>query len=309
MRKQVCVTGGFGFIGSHIARAFFKAGYRVVVLDDLSTGNPNRLADIDFIYHDCDVTEINSTRRYLMGSDVVVHTAAKVSVEESFKHESAYRETNYWGTRNVVDVAVEYDTPKLIYLSTCAVYGRPTHLPVAEHHRINPQSPYAETKMEGEVVVRTADLESAYVLRLSNVYGPEQSTDSALIARFCDAESMGISCTVHGDGSQRRDWICFSDVTEAVLACVAHKGNGVLNIGLGRSHSVLDVYRYVTTSGGRQRTTKDFILGQTRPGDVRDIYLDIRKAQKQIKWVPAVSLRKGIRTTLASYKARWGSTL
>jgi UDP-glucose 4-epimerase len=309
MKRQVCVTGGFGFIGSHIARAFFHQGYRVVVLDDLSTGDPARLADIDFIYHDCDVADLHQTRRYLMGSDVIIHTAAKVSVEESFKNESAYREVNYWGTRNVVDVAVEYDVPKLIYLSTCAVYGRPTHLPVAEHHRINPQSPYAETKMEGEVVVRTADLESAYVLRLSNVYGPEQATDSALIARFCDAESLGIGCTVHGDGSQRRDFVSVHDVCEAVLACTGRKGNEVFNIGRGRSHSVLDVYRAVIAAGGHRRKSKDFVIGASRPADLRDIYLDITKAQKKLRWVPAVSLRRGIRQTLESYRARWGSTL
>jgi UDP-glucose 4-epimerase len=309
MKRQVCVTGGFGFIGSHIARAFYNQGYRVVVLDDLSTGDPARLADIDFVYHDCDVADLHQTRRYLMGSSVIVHTAAKVSVEESFKNESAYRETNYWGTRNVVDVAVEYDVPKLIYLSTCAVYGRPTHLPVAEHHRINPQSPYAETKMEGEVVVRTADLESAYVLRLSNVYGPEQATDSALIARFCDAESLGIGCTVHGDGSQRRDFCFVGDVCKATLACTGHKGSGVYNIGFGRSYSVLDVYHAVVASGGRRRSTKDFILGSVRKRDIRDIYLDITKAQKELRWVPTVDLRKGIRQTLRAYQARWGSTL
>jgi len=309
MRKQVCVTGGFGFIGSHIARAFYHQGYRVVVLDDLSTGDPARLADIDFVYHDCDVTDLHHTRRCLMGCDVIVHTAAKISVADSFKNESAYRETNYWGTRNVVDVAVEYDTPKVIYLSTCAVYGSPTHLPIAEHHRINPHSPYAETKMEGEVVVRTADLESAYVLRLSNVYGPEQATDSALIARFCDAESMDIACTVHGDGSQRRDFVSVHDVTEAVLACVDNVGSAVLNIGFGHSYSVLDVYKAVVAAGGRRRITKDFILGSGRKGDVRDIYLDIRKAHKKLRWVPSISLQKGIRSTLKSYQARWGTTL
>jgi UDP-glucose 4-epimerase len=299
---KVLITGGAGFIGHHLALHLSSLGYKVLCLDNLSRSSPEvvktlRSFNIDLIV--ADVLDINSLELIMsrFKPEVVIHTAALVSVEESVRKPEDYLRCNVLGTLNTVRVSTNYGVSRFIYLSSAAVYGDPIKLPVSEEHPLNPKSPYGLSKLIGEEVVklyhRMYGLEYV-ILRLFNVYGPRQSLNpySGVITKFIDMVCKGLPPVIYGDGTQTRDFIHVLDVCRATqLSISTEYVNEVYNIGSGKPLSINELANLIIRISKLElRPTYE----PSRPSDIRHSYADISKAVKYLGFKPSVSIEKGI---------------
>jgi UDP-glucose 4-epimerase len=303
---KVLITGGAGFIGHHLALHLSSLGYEVLCLDNLSRSSPEvvktlRSSNIDLIV--ADVLDINSLELIMsrFKPEVVIHTAALVSVEESVRKPEDYFRCNVLGTLNTVRVSTNYGVSRFIYLSSAAVYGDPIKLPVSEEHPLNPKSPYGLSKLIGEEVVklyhRMYGLEYV-ILRLFNVYGPRQSLNpySGVITKFIDRVCKGLPPVIYGDGTQTRDFIHVLDVCRATqLSISTEYVNEVYNIGSGKPLSINELANLIIRISKLElRPTYE----PSRPSDIRHSYADISKAVKYLGFKPSVSIEEGIEELL-----------
>jgi len=311
--KRVVVTGGAGFIGSHIVDRL-AASNDVRVLDNLAVGRLQNLA------HAKDRVEVvkgsildsKALERGLRDADVVLHLAALTSVPESMEHPLAYAEANVMGTLNVLTAAQEAGAGRVVFASTCAVYGR-TPGALREDAPPDPLSPYAVTKLACEYFCRTAaeagNVE-AVALRLFNVYGPRQAADSpyaSVVAKFCQAATRGTPVILFGDGSQTRDFVYVGDVAEAFdrAATSARAVGQVMNVGSGVETSIADLIRIVGELRGRPL---EVTRKAAREGEVPRSRADPSKARSFIGFESNVPLREGLRKTLATWTEGVGPT-
>jgi UDP-glucose 4-epimerase len=303
---KVLITGGAGFIGHHLALHLSSLGYEVLCLDNLSRSSPEvvktlRSSNIDLII--ADVLDINSLELIMsrFKPEVVIHTAALVSVEESVRKPEDYLRCNVLGTLNTVRVSTNYGVSRFIYLSSAAVYGDPIKLPVSEEHPLNPKSPYGLSKLIGEEVVklyhRMYGLEYV-ILRLFNVYGPRQSLNpySGVITKFIDRVCKGLPPVIYGDGTQTRDFIHVLDVCRATQLSISTENvNEVYNIGSGKPLSINELANLIIRISKLElRPTYE----PSRPSDIRHSYADISKAVKYLGFKPSVSIEEGIEELL-----------
>jgi UDP-glucose 4-epimerase len=298
---KVLVTGGAGFIGSHVVDRLVKESCAVRVFDDLSTG---KLANIqghltsdkvEFVKGD--IRDDLVVRKSLEGIDAVVHLAALISVPFSVENPDLTFDVNLFGTLNLLRSCVQKGIGKFVFISSCAVYGDPELLPVNEDVKANPISPYAESKLVGErycLGFSERDLLSLVVLRFFNVYGPRQgfSDYSGVITQFIDSLKMGKPLVVYGDGSQTRDFVNVSDIANAVFASLAGVNSGVFNVGSGKSTSINELAKTISELVERDL---DIHYKEPRAGDIKHSYADISKAKKFLGYQPNVSLRDGLR--------------
>jgi UDP-glucose 4-epimerase len=225
-KARVLVTGGAGFIGSHLVDKLAGSGYSVRVIDDLSEG---KLSNIGRHLKDCkvrffngDIRDVELVRSCVRDVDAVVHLAAVTSVPFSVENPSLTFDVNVNGTLNLLNASAKAKAERFIFVSSCAVYGDPSYLPIDEEHPTSPKSPYAVSKLEAEACCKSFEekhgLEST-VLRLFNVYGPRQSLNaySGVITRFLDQVRKHLPLAIFGDGSQTRDFVHVWDVAEVIL--------------------------------------------------------------------------------------------
>lgn len=303
--KKVLVTGGAGFIGSHLVDRLVELGYRVVVVDDLSTGRLHNINKAATFYHmsitDPDLEEVFLRER----PQVVNHHAAQISVWESLKDPVRDAEVNVVGTLRLLENARRTGVEKFIYASTGgAIYGEPIYTPCDEVHPIRPLSPYGLSKYLGELYLelyhRLYRLNYTS-LRYSNVYGPRQDPhgEAGVIAIFTQAMLDRKQPTIHGTGEQQRDFIYVSDVVEANILAMERGDNRVYNIGTGVATSVNRVFMLL-------RESLNFpwkpIHGPPRPGEVFSISLDITRARRELAWEPKVGLEEGLLLTVEYFK-------
>jgi len=303
---KVLITGGAGFIGHHLALYLSSLGYDVLCVDNLFRSSPEviktlRRYRINLIV--ADVLDINSLDVIMsrFKPDVVIHTAALVSVEESMREPEEYFRYNVLGTLNTVRVSTNNNVSKFIYLSSAAVYGDPIKLPVSEEHPLSPKSPYGLSKLLGEEVVklyyRMYGLEYI-ILRLFNVYGPRQFLNpySGVITKFIDRVSKGLPPIIYGDGTQTRDFIHVLDVCRVIQSCInTRKVNEVYNIGSGKPLSINELANIIIRISGLELRP---IYESLRPGDIRHSYADISKAVKYLDFKPLISIEEGIKELL-----------
>jgi UDP-glucose 4-epimerase len=303
---RVLVTGGAGFIGSHLVDRLVADGYAVRVLDDLSSGKLENLSDVlssgrvDFVEGDiCDSVVVGEC---LSGVDVVVHLAALTSVPFSVEHPDLTFDVNVSGTLNMLRFSAKLGVDKFVFASSCAVFGDPQVLPVTEDSMVCPISPYAESKLLGERYCfgfGDRRLLRTVILRFFNVYGPRQglSEYSGVITRFVDRCRRGLPLVVYGDGSQTRDFVSVFDVVEAIVSCVKSgvADGGVFNLGSGVPTSVNELAKAVIELAG---VGLEIRYEESRVGDVRDSYADISKARAMLGYQPRVGLRDGLRNLL-----------
>ncbi len=307
-RRRVLVTGGAGFIGSHLVDRL--AGQNLVsVLDDLSTGSLQNLASAPGEVHvkKGSVLQPKVLSAAMKGRDVVYHLAAKTSVPESVQKPQDYWRTNVEGTLNVLKAAVDAGARRVVFASSAAVYGNVEGTPTVETQKPAPASPYATTKMVGEFACEEiASLKGieTVVLRIFNVYGPRQPTRSSyasVIPTFCAAVAANRPIEIHGDGQQTRDFLYIGDLAEA-LELAGDKGvaGETFNVGSGTATSVAQVANVLSeiTNAPVRATRKE-----PRPGDVRHSQADIGKAAARLGFTPRTSLRDGIEETLAYFRA------
>lgn len=300
------VTGGAGFIGSHVAGCFARRGYAVRVLDDLSSGDRAN-CDPAWELVEADVRDAEDVASCVAGADVVAHLAAFTSVPESFeKHAECYR-TNVLGTWNVLEACARHGVRKLAFASSSAVYAELPDAPKSESDCPEPISPYAVSKLEGEHLLdifREARGLASVALRFFNVYGPRQPADSAYAAAvpiFIERGLAGQTLTVYGDGHQTRDFVYVEDVAEAVVLAAESPRSGVFNVGTGEAIEILEL---ADTIAGLTGGPRDHHFEPLRPGDVRSSTADVGRVGEALDWKPRWSLREGLTVTLDWYRAR-----
>ena len=300
------VTGGAGFIGSHIVARLLADGATVRVVDDLSTGLVQNLAPfgerIDFI--EGDVADPGVADRATEGVDTVFHLAALGSVPRSVQNAWASHHANVNATVRLLEACRRANVRRVVYSSSSSVYGDTPTLPKHEALEMLPRSPYAASKLAGEQYVLAyarGGLVEGIALRYFNVFGPRQRPDgpyAAVIPRFFDAARNGVGVEIFGDGSQTRDFTYVDNVVDANLRAAsvpAERANGtVVNVGAGGRTSLLELHALVEEVTGRRIAITH---RAPRAGDVRDSLASLERAHAAIGYVPGVSLREGLRRT------------
>jgi len=295
---RVLITGGAGFIGSHLVRALVRAGYGVRVFDNLSTGSLDNIGDlldaIEFVRGD--VRDYGVVESAVRDVDAVVHLAALIDVAESVEKPDLYFDVNVRGTYNVVKASKNVST--FVFASSSAVYGDPIRVPIPEDHPLMPKSPYAASKISGEAFVQAFANQYGFrpvILRLFNVYGPKQSRAYAgVIIEFIRRVSRGEPPVIFGDGEQTRDFVHVSDVVEAIMLSLRNEeARGVFNIGSGEGVTINHLARLILKLMGREDLKP--IYAPPRPGDIRHSIADITRAQRELRFKPKVKLEVGIK--------------
>jgi len=301
---KAIVTGGCGFIGSNLVEELSKS-MDVTVIDNLSTGSPLNLNGIDVKLVKGDILSLNLLKQVFKGADYVFHLAAVVSVQESVESPVRANEVNVKGTINVLEAARIRDVEKIIYSSSCAVYGDSDALPLKETTLPEPKSPYAVSKLAAEnyckVYSEIYGLKSVS-LRYFNVYGPKQdpfSDYAAVIPKFISRVLQGENPIIYGDGEQTRDFIYVKDVVRANML-VMEKGEGVYNIASGKSVSINELARLICRIAGKNI---DPIYEKEREGDIRHSVADISRT-KEIGFKPNYSLEEGLAETIEYWKGK-----
>jgi UDP-glucose 4-epimerase len=300
---KIVVTGGAGFIGSHIVDRCIAEGYQTVVIDNLSTGKINNV-NPGAVFYKADIRtdkihDIFEKER----PDIVIHHAAQIDVQKSIHNPFEDAGINISGTVNLLKAAVGSGVRKFIYASSAAVYGSPEFLPVTEQHAKVPISFYGVSKYVPEYYIQTFaglyDLEYV-ILRYANVYGIRQDPkgEGGVISIFLDRMLKGESITVFGDGSQTRDFIYVGDVAEANLKAVRYGRNAVCNIGTGENVSLNELIGIFEDVGQREQNV---LYGNTRKGDIIHSCLANTEALEKLQWQPQTTLREGLTRTFAYY--------
>jgi nucleoside-diphosphate-sugar epimerase len=298
------VTGGAGFIGSNTVDELVRRGHDVVVLDDLSTGKSANLYNVGTKIkpiHDS-ITNLNALREACRGIDVVVHLAAQTSVPRSVNDPIETNRINVDGTLKVLVAARDGKVKRVVFSSSCAVYGKTSVLPIPENTPLAPISPYGLSKQVGEAYGRV--FQELYglefvALRFFNVFGPRQDPGSAysgVLSLFSAALLSGTQPTVYGDGEQSRDFIYVQNVVEAILlAAEANAASGLaFNIGTGNRSTLNQILALLGKITGRPARAK---YAAPREGDIRDSQADISLAKKVLGYNPRFGFEEGLKRT------------
>jgi UDP-glucose 4-epimerase len=305
---KILVTGGAGFIGSHIAEAYLAAGHQVAVVDDLSTGfRHNVPAAAEFHQAGiCDAAALDAVFERVR-PELVNHQAARANVRESFEKPVEYADINVCGSLRLLEACRKFGVRKLIYASTGgAVYGEPSVLPVPETHAINPLDPYGASKhhVEHYLYLYKANFGIDYTaLRYPNVYGPRQNPhgEAGVVAIFTGLMLAGAQPRINGTGEQLRDFLHVSDVARAsLLATDGAGGGGIYNLGTGQGTSVNTIYDLLAELTG---FTGAKVHGPAKEGEVSRIYLDAALAARDLGWAPAIGLRPGLASTVDFFRS------
>lgn len=304
------VTGGAGFIGSHLVTALVERGDEVRVLDDLSSGKRDNLAHIEgrYSFHDGSILSPEILAKVTAGVDDVFHLAAMVSVPKSIEQPSRCHELCATGTLNVLLAAMQAGAKRLVYSGTSALYGDSASCPVAEISTSDPMSPYAAGKLAGELYCQTfARLGRIETVRLRyfNVFGPRQdpaSPYSGVISLFSSAMLAGKRPTILGDGLQTRDFIYVSDVVQANLLAASTPGMSgkVYNVGTGQRQTLIELVAAINRS---RCTSIEPSFAPPRDGDVRHSQADITAARLDLGFAPRVTFDDGIAMTLDYFQS------
>jgi len=304
--SRILVTGGAGFIGSHIVNRLLQEGFEVIVLDNLSTGRitniKQHLKNRRFKMIEGDVREEKVVRKALKGVEAVIHEAAISSVEESIKNPIKTNDINLNGTLNLLNLSVKEGVKRFVFASSASVYGD-LNPPLREDFLPKPISPYAVSKLSGEYYCKTFHkiygLETI-CLRYFNVYGPRQRNNqySSVIINFIDNLKKNKPLVIFGDGLQTRDFIYISDVVEAnLIALKSKEGVGeVFNIATGKPITINGLAQTIIKLKGKSNLRT--IYAETRKGDIRHSYADVEKAGRILKFKASLSLEEGIKRLL-----------
>ncbi len=290
--KKYIVTGGAGFIGSHIVDDLCAQGHNVIVVDNLSSGSKNNI-NPKATFIEADIRVRDSFGEAISGADGIFHCAAIVSVQYSLEHPTETEEVNVGGTLNILEVARIAGIRRLVFSSSSAVYGSVTTGAISENAPTHPESPYGQHKLQSENDIHeaiTVGKMEGVILRYFNVYGSRQRADSpysGVIARFAQLKKEGKPLTILGDGSQTRDFVHVSDVVAAnLLAMQTSNASGeIFNIGSGKETSVLEIAKFI---GGE-------ITHLPPRHEPKNSLADISKAKRLFGWMPRMVLEEGIR--------------
>ena len=303
---KILVTGGAGFIASHVVDLYLARGYQVVVVDNLSTGRRSNLNPAA-TFHQVDIRSPQLAGVFEEERpDFVNHHAAQMNVRRSVTDPMFDAEVNVLGSLNVIECAKRYGVKRMVYISTGgAVFGEPEYLPCDEGHPINPICQYGISKhtVEHYLYLYHVNYGLKYtVLRYPNVFGPRQDPhgEAGVVAIFTGQMLSGEPVVINGDGEQLRDYVYVGDCARAnLLALNAPQGGTIYNLGSGRGTSVNQIFDALKAITGYPRAAAH---GPAKVGETRRIYLDARKAERELSWKPTVSLEQGLANTVAYFR-------
>ncbi len=310
---MILVTGGAGFIGSHVVDAYLHAGHEVAVIDDLSRGSKMNLNPRARFYLG-DIQDRNLVEHVFSQErpELVNHHAAQMDVRRGVREPLFDARVNILGSLTLLEAALAHGARRFVYASTAgAAYGEPEHLPVQEDHPIHPVTPYGISKHTVEHYLYTFSHLyglSYVVLRYGNVYGPRQSPqgEAGVFAVFAQQMLAAVQPVIYGDGSKVRDYVYIDDVVRANLA-VLERGTGeIFNIGTGVATTDYDVFCLVRDLLGKKGL--ESLYASKRLGEIDKISLNISKARELLGWVPEVALGDGARRTVEHFRKIYTNT-
>ena len=302
---NILVTGGAGFIGSHVADAYVNAGHHVIIVDDLSTGSlKNVHSKAKFVQLDIRSNELHTIfERDRI--DVVNHHAAQMDVRRSVEDPMFDASVNVLGSVNLLENCRKSGVKKIIFASTGgAIYGEQDHFPADEQHPVRPLSPYGITKLATEKYLYYYDsvFGLQYVsLRYANVYGPRQNPhgEAGVVAIFTSKMLAGKQPIINGDGKQTRDYVYVSDVVQANLAALSFQGSDFFNIGTGIETNVIQLFEALRGLTGAKCSEQH---GLPKAGEQSRSVLDYSSAKKVLGWRPKFSLHEGLTQTVEFFR-------
>ncbi len=292
--RNILVTGGAGFIGSNLVEMLLKNDANVTVIDNFSTGHKKNLDEfkdsIEIVR--ADISVVDSWTDSFKGCDTVFHLAALADIVPSIVNPISYYQSNVTGTLNVLEAAKINKVNKIIYSASSSCYGIPNKFPTPEDSTLNPQYPYALTKLLGEEIflhwMKLYNMNGCS-MRFFNVYGPKSRTSGtygAVFGVFLAQKLSGKPLTVVGDGQQTRDFTFVSDVCDALIRSIDHGKNGeIYNVGSGTTVSVMRIVELLD---------HEFVKIPKRPGEPDSTFADISKIKKDLSWKPEIDIEKGV---------------
>lgn len=298
---KILVTGGAGFIGSHITDRLIEDGHMVSIIDDLSTGKRSQINPKAKFYHldirDKRLNEVFSQER----PNILCHQAAQIDVRKSVEDPLFDANINILGTLHILKLSLTHGVKKIIFASTGgAIYGEQDYFPADENHPTRPLSPYGVTKLAVENYLyyyhHVYDLEYV-ILRYSNVYGPRQDPngEAGVVAIFIESMLSGKTPTINGDGKQTRDFVYVTDVVAANVSAISFTGSDIFNIGTGMETSLNTVFQQI---GGLTKVKIEEKHGPAKKGEQKRSVIDPQKAIKALNWTPKTSLEDGLKRTI-----------
>jgi len=300
---KIAVTGGAGFIGSHLVEKLVCKGDNVVVLDSLWSGKLDNLAKVlpKIDFKNVDIRENGKMMKSLEDVDAVVHLAALISVQESIVRPLLYQEVNSKGALNILNQSMRAGVKRFIFISSAAVYGNPIMMPVNESHTTKPLSPYAVSKLEAEEHCRSYGKMgriSTAILRLFNVYGPRQTSNqySGAITQFIERIKRNQKPVIFGDGEQSRDFIYVNDVVEYISKAIVSDTQETINIGTGNETTINQLAKLIASIFEKSYITPLYL--PVKEEDIRHSKADISKAIRTLGYVPRTSLEEGLKKTI-----------
>lgn len=303
MDVNVLITGGCGFIGSNLAKKFYDNGYKIFIIDDLSTGNLENLENIKYEFEKLNVANRRCEKIFKNNRfDIVIHLSAQVDVKTSVEHPYLDSRSNLLGLTNMLELSHKNGVKRFIFASSAAVYGNTEVIPISESSKIDPISPYGMSKAVGEFYCRKwKEIYglSTLCFRFSNVYGPRQGTkgEAGVVSIFMNKIMNDEGITIYGDGNQTRDFIYVEDLTNAVYKASTTDITGVMNLSTNTGTSLNDM---VDVLGKMHRL--NITYEKTRPGDIYNSRLDNKKVMSQIDWKPEYSFEIGLSKTFQWYQ-------
>lgn len=299
--KKVLVTGGAGFIGSHVVEELLRRKYKVAVIDNFSSGHPENIAGLPLDLYICDVTDpsvINLIQS--VKPDFIIHLAAQISVSRSVADPLADERINVKGSLNVIQAAHQAGVEKIVFASSAAVYGNPQELPVTPDCAPDPESPYGLAKMTVEHYLRMFHKFyhlSYSILRFSNVYGPRQDAagEGGVVSIFADRIHKNTPPMIFGDGEQTRDFIFVRDVASAAVLSLSTEQCLCVNVSSGSAVSINKLFDLMKEVSGSEMAP---FYGPERAGDIRDSVLSNDAAKTVLRWKPKTDLYEGLDETI-----------
>ena len=303
---KILVTGGAGFIGSHLVKALIEDKHQVVVFDNLSNSSEKLLASISgkFSFIKGDITNYDQVSSAVSGVDLVIHLAALISVKDSVNNPEKTRRVNVTGTENLMKACVKNNVKNLIAVSSAAVYGDSpsTKDSLNEKSETKPTSPYGKSKLEMEDLVKrysASNSINSVILRFFNVYGPGQSDEYAgVISKFAQNIKEERPLVIYDDGLQTRDFVNIQDVIDSICHSISRmegKQSSTYNIASGKSVTIQHLAEVMNEVSGKNL---DIQYERSREGDIRYSQADISLARKELDYCPKIELRDGIKNLL-----------
>jgi len=299
------VTGGAGFIGRYCVRSFLEKNYEVTIFDNFSNSSEDMVSDLlddGAKFVEGDITIQDQVSNAISGHDVVIHLAAKNSVEDSIKFPEKTFATNIDGTKNILDSCIKHNIKNLIATSSAAVYGETQNLPISENHKTSPSSPYGESKLKMEQLIQSFLKKhnlNSIILRIFNVYGLGQTPEYAgVITKFLERISKNEPLEIFGNGQQTRDFVYIEDVVSALeksIEKVEENHASIINIGSGKSTTIKNIAEQLIKLSRRKIEIK---YSKQRKGDIRNSCANISLAKKYLHYNPKIEFNEGFKNLL-----------